>query len=125
MIYVPATTDILIVSLLISIGTISGIYHGIFNSDIYHAGDKENVHKKIHTIWIHFVSGIIGSLCLFALFQKFVNNYSLNITVADIGILLLAMLGIAGLLPMTLWFMVLSINKLQDTFLEFIKKLIK
>lgn len=124
MICVPVNINTLIISLLIFIGIISGIYHGIFNRDIYHASDKENIHKKIHTIWIHFVSGIIGAVSLFYLYQKFILNWDSKITIAlgDIVLLILGILGIVGLLPMTLWFIVLGTNKLEDLALKLIKK---
>lgn len=114
--------------ILLFIGIVSGVYHGFFNNKIYHdSGAYKNKHERVHIVWIHFVSGLAGSFCLYILYLKFLatQNNSLNFGVGDIAVLLIGLLGIVGLIPMTLWFMVLSINKFQDTFLDYIKKLIK
>jgi hypothetical protein len=113
---------------LIAIGLVSGLFHGYFNNDIYHNSHPyKNKYEKIHTIWIHIVSAVVGSSCLYFLVSKFVtlNKFSESFGLADFGILIVGLLGIVGLLPMTLWFTVLSINKIQDSFLELINKMFK
>jgi len=106
------------------IGLISGIYHGFYNNQIYHNSARyKNGHEKVHTIWIHIVSGLVGSFCLYFLYKKFffVNNTVLSIGIVDLVLLLFGLLGIVGLLPMTLWFIVLSTNVLRDLFLKLLK----
>ncbi len=110
--------------LFIIVGLISGIYHGFYNNQIYHnSNPNKNIHEKIHTIWIHIVSGIVGSFSLYILFTKFyINSHKSTIGIGEVGALLFGILGIVGLLPMALWFTVLSINKLQDAFFNLFKK---
>lgn len=118
-------TDMTIFLILVIIGLFSGVYHGFFNNQIYHDSKPDNDwHKKIHTIWIHCICSIIGSFCLYLMYKKFftTNNFVFNIEIGDVIVLLIGLLGVVGLLPMTLWFMVLSINKLQNVFLNLIKK---
>ena len=110
--------------LFIIIGFISGIYHGFYNNQIYHnSSPSKNVHEKIHIVWMHIVCGLIGSFSLYILFNKFyINSHKSNVGIGEVSVLLFGILGIVGLLPMALWFTVLSINKLRDTVFNLFKK---
>lgn len=100
---------------LLSVGLMSGLYHGIYNNAIYHKnGQFNNYHERIHTLWIHFVSGLAGSFCLYLLYSKFFAGLSADFEIADIFIFTIGFLGLVGLLPMTLWFLVLDIAKVRE-----------
>ena len=110
--------------ILLVIGGLSGLFHGFFNNHIYHDSYPfKNNFEKIHTIWIHVVCGLAGSTCLYLLLSRInEQKYQITLSVVDLGVLFIGILGIVGLLPMTLWFTVLSINELQKTFVDLLKK---
>lgn len=116
------------VILFIIVGFVSGIYHGIFNNDIYHnSANHKNLHEKIHTIWIHIICGVAGATCLYPLYRKFISYYSPRFTIntGEIVLLIIGLILISGLGPMILWFFVLSVSKLQDAFIKLIGKMLK
>lgn len=113
-------------TLIFTAGLGSGIYHGIFNKEIYHSRESGHtrIHEKIHAFWIHVVSGVVGSVCLYFLYLKYftpsVNDFRIEFT--DFGLFLLGITGIVGLLPMGLWFVVLSIGQLQHLLKNYIDR---
>ena len=110
---------------LLFIGITSGIYHGIFNNNIYHdSAPNKNIHERVHTIWIHFIGGLVGSVCLYLLFNKYFLLHDLSFQTGDIIFLFVGLIGIVGLLPMTLWFLVLSTNSLGKSFFDLFKKVL-
>ncbi len=111
----------LIFPLFLLVGLSSGIYHGFYNQQIYHAREssKLNIHERIHTLWIHVVCSLVGSTSLYTLAYKYLlSNRIPNFGSGDSVILLIGLLGLVGLGPMTLWFLVQTIiyskNKIAE-----------
>lgn len=108
-----------VLPLFILVGFISGVYHGIYNKEIYHPREKGNlgVHERIHTFWIHIVCGLAGTVCLYTLSRKYLFSHHNSVVFGsgDVGILLFGLIGSVGLGPMTLWFLVQVIIYSKDS----------
>ena len=97
-------------------GVTVGLYYGWFNNDIFHKSGKfNNEFEKVHTLWIHIVCGLAGSISLFILLTKFPFSSS-EFGLGDFALLLFGILGIVGLLPRTFWFLANSGNLFERLF---------
>lgn len=98
--------------LFIIAGIFHGIYYGLNNHEIFHHNnsDKRSKESKIHELWIHLLCSIAGSLALYFLLTQICYSNRLNVFIfknlnfSTLILFLISLLGLAGLLPMTLWF---------------------
>ena len=75
-----------------------------------------NVAAITNAIWVHIICSITGVLSLYILFDLHKNN-SLqvsNLYLSDFILFIVGILGITGLLPMTLWFFANSSKILEN-----------
>jgi len=113
---------------LVLMGLLSGIYHGLYNNNIYHNSlkskvpESKNLHERVHIIWIHTVCGVVGSISLYLLFSKHLSNSSeagLNLT--DLILALSGLIAFTGLGPMAIWFTVTSLAEVRLKLTEIVQ----
>jgi hypothetical protein len=102
--------------LLVIAALLQGTYYGINNHRIFHSSYLKkhslNEAEKINSVWVHIVSSLTGVLALYFLLSQLnlhqPSSSVQNLRIADVILLLLAILAYSGLLPMTLWFLASS-----------------
>ncbi len=95
---------------LLASGAILGAYYGWFNDLIWRPTGQlyKSIPYRAHQVWIHIISGTVGSVALYLLLGV-INLNNRSQTLQDLGfsafmLFLIAILGYTGLLPRILWF---------------------
>ncbi len=114
------TIAFLVFSLLVS------MFHGVVATNVF---GVETTGKskawKLHQFWLNFLGSVVGFIALWFLFQAVlgcaINSCSIQFGWPDVGLFLLAFLGVTGYVPFTVIGLASGINELAAKTIGLIK----
>lgn len=96
--------------LFIVAGLVLGLYYGYYNDIIWEdKGElKDKDHYRVHQIWIHTVSGLVGGVSLYLLLPnlEIINTGgTVALKLSSFVLFVVFLFSFVGLLPRALWFL--------------------